>query len=114
VEYDSSSLTFVNASSTDEVASRVQLMVSLLRTMDRQDAVPLVAEALNSPRFYTRWHVMRELLAMDADAALPHLRRMAEADPHPEVRAAAVQTLAMFFDDEAEPVRDQEAIECRG
>jgi hypothetical protein len=100
VEYDSRTLAFIGASSTDETSSRVQMMVSLLRTMDREDAVPLIVEALDSPHFYTRWHIMRELLALDAEAALPHLRRMAESDPHPEVRAAAAQTLALFFADE--------------
>lgn len=102
-EYDSRTLAFVGASSTDEAASRIQMMVSLLRTMEREDAVPLLEEALDSPHFYTRWHVMRELLALDADAAQPHLRRMAEADPHPEVRAAARRTLDLFFADEASP-----------
>ena len=96
-EYDSRTLAFVGASSTDETASRIQMMVSLLRTMEREDAVPLIEEALASPHFYTRWHVLRELLALDADAAYPHLRRMTEADPHPEVRAAARQTLDLFF-----------------
>jgi hypothetical protein len=100
VEYDSKTLSFIGASSTDETSSRVQMMVSLLRTMDREDAVPLIVEALDSPHFYTRWHVMRELLALDAEAALPHLRRMAESDPHPEVRATASQTLDLFFADE--------------
>lgn len=102
-EYDSRTLAFVGASSTDEAASRIQMMVSMLRTMERDDAVPLLEEALASPHFYTRWHVMRELLALSADAAEPHLRRMAEADPHPEVRAAARQTLDLFFADEAAP-----------
>ena len=56
-----------------------------------------------SPHFYTRWHVMRELLALDADAALPHLRRMAASDPHPEVRAAArADARAVLRDDEEE------------
>jgi hypothetical protein len=100
-EYDSRTLAFVGASSTDEAASRIQMMVSMLRTMERGDAVPLIEEALASPHFYTRWHVMRELLALDADAAEPHLRRMADADPHPEVRAAARQTLDLFFAGEA-------------
>ncbi len=102
-EYDSKTLAFIGASSTDEASSRVQMMVSMLRVMERDDALPLLAEALASPHFYTRWHVMRELLAMDAEAALPPLRRMATSDPHPEVRAAARQTLEMFFaDDEDE------------
>jgi len=98
-EYDSKTLSLIGASSTDEASSRVQMMVSLLRTMEREDAVPLIVAALDSPHFYTRWHIMRELLALDADAALPHLRRMAAGDPHPEVRAAAQQTLQLFFAD---------------
>jgi hypothetical protein len=98
-EYDSKSLSLIGASSTDEASSRVQMMISLLRLMDREDAVPLIIQALDSPYFYTRWHIMRELLALDAEAALPHLRRMAEADPHPEVRATARQTLDLFFAD---------------
>jgi hypothetical protein len=109
-EYDSETLAFTGASSTDEVASRMEIMVSLLRTMEREDAVPLIVDVLQaSPHFYTRWHVMRELLALDADAAHPHLVRMAEADPHPEVRAAARQTLDLFFADETAP----ETATCR-
>ena len=109
-EYDSSSLAFIGASSTDESSSRVQMMVSLLRTMEREDAVPLIVEALDTPHFYERWHIMRELLALDAGAALPHLRRMAADDPHPEVRAAAQQTLDLFFADE--PAADGD-LSCR-
>lgn len=114
-EYDSRTLAFIGASSTDEASSRVQMMVSLLRTMDRQDALPLIEEALDSPHFYTRWHIMREFLAMDAEAALPSLRRMAAADPHPEIRAVARQTLGLFFDGEEEalPSPAEGEIECR-
>lgn len=97
VEYDSDSLAFIGASSTDEASSRLQMMVSLLRALGRDDAFPLLEEALESPQFYTRWHVMREMLAMDADAALPSLRAMASEDPHPDIRAAAGQTLQLFF-----------------
>lgn len=68
--------------------------------MERDDAVPVLREFLSSPHFYTRWHIMRELLALDAEAVLPDLRRLAAADPHPEVRAAAAQTLKVFFDEE--------------
>jgi hypothetical protein len=106
IEYDSKTMSFIGASSTDEVSSRVQMMVSVLRTMGREDAVPLIVAALDSPHFYARWHIMRELLALDADAALPHLRRMAESDPHPEVRATAQQTLQLFFADESASAGD--------
>jgi hypothetical protein len=98
-EYDRETLRFLSASSTDEASSRTQMMVSLLRTMDREDALPLMERQLESPHFYTRWHVMREMLALDAEAALPALRRLASGDPHPEVRASAQQTLTLFFPD---------------
>jgi hypothetical protein len=97
VEYDAASLEPVAASSTDEAGSRSQMMLALLRTMGRADAAPLFAEALSTPHFHTRWQAMREFLALDAGLALPHLERMAAADPHPEVRAAAAATLEHFF-----------------
>ena len=99
-EYDSDSLRFIGASSTDEASSRVQMMVSLLRAMERDDAFPLFEKALDGWPFYARWHIMREMLAMDADAALPSLRRMAAEDPHPDIRTAARQTLDLFFVEE--------------
>ena len=97
VTYDRDTLQFLSATTTDEASSRTQMMVSLLRAMDREDAVPLMERELDSPHFNTRWHVMREMLALDAETALPALKRMAAGDPHPEVRAAAASTLAMFF-----------------
>ena len=59
-EYDAETLAFIGASSTDEASSRVQMMVSLLRTMEREDALPLIEESLNSPHFYTRGHHARD------------------------------------------------------
>lgn len=98
VEYDSDTFEFAGASSTDEVSSRTQMMLTLLRTMERQDAVPLMIAMLDNPNFYARWQAMRELLALDAEAALSHLKSFASGDPHPEVRAAAAATLSECFD----------------
>ncbi|HZG08101.1 MAG TPA: HEAT repeat domain-containing protein [Allosphingosinicella sp.] len=97
VEYDLDTLDFAGASSTDDVSSRTQMMLALLRTMDRRDAVPVFVEMLSHRHFYTRWQAMRELLALDAEAALPYLRIMADADPHAEVRDAAAATLGACF-----------------
>jgi HEAT repeats len=102
-EFDSETLSFVGASSTDDAGSRIDMMLSLLRVLDRTDAVPLFAEMLESKHFYARWHAMREFLALDAEAALPHLRRMATADPHDEVRTAAAHTLAALFNAQTAP-----------
>lgn len=107
VVYDSRTLAFAGASSNDEASSRIQMMVTLLRLLDRQDAQPLLEQLLASDEFYVRWHVMREFLALDADAAEPWLRRMAAADPHAEVRSAAAQALAMFFDEAADEQEEE-------
>jgi hypothetical protein len=102
VEYDIKTGLFVGATATDDASSRTQMMVTLLRLLGRDDAWPLIVRLLDSPHFFTRWHLMREFLAVNADAALPHLRDMAANDPHPEVRAAASQTLTLLL-----PDRDQ-------
>ncbi|HEY5722168.1 MAG TPA: HEAT repeat domain-containing protein [Allosphingosinicella sp.] len=112
VEYDADSSSLAGASSTDEIGSRIQMMVSLLRLLDRRDAAPVIRKCLASPHFYVRWHVMREFLALDADLALPSLREMAESDPHPEVRAAATQTLAAFFSGEQDASNREDDL-CR-
>jgi HEAT repeats len=109
VEYDADTCSFIGATGTDEGGSRVQMMASLLREMDREDAVPVLREAMAGTDFYIRWHIMREMLALDAEAALPDLRRMAAHDPHPEVRAAAAQTLRLFF---AEADVHEEPLAC--
>ena len=100
VEYDSATLRFIGASSADEASSRAQMMLALLRMMDRRDAAPLFREMLRSDLFYARWQTMREFLALDPGAALPHLREMAAADPHCEVRRVAAQTLARLCEED--------------
>jgi hypothetical protein len=104
VEFDADTHRFVGASSTDEASSRTQLMLSLLRTMERADAAPTFVKLLGSPHFYARWQTMREFLALDAEAALPHLNRMAQSDPHPEVRAAAAAALQFVATEQQEPI----------
>jgi len=103
VEYDWGTRRFIGASSTDDASSRTQMMLTLLRIMDRRDAVPLFRELLGSEHFYARWQTMREFLALDARSALPHLREMAAADPHCEVRRVAAQTLTRLFTEELVP-----------
>ena len=94
VEYDSNSHQLIGTSATDDGASRIQLLATLLRKMDAADAVPVLVELLDDPDFFVRWHVMKELLGLDAIAAMPHLRRLAEQDPHPDVRRAAASVVA--------------------
>ncbi|HYD36301.1 MAG TPA: HEAT repeat domain-containing protein [Allosphingosinicella sp.] len=101
VDYDPTTLAPIAASSTDDPGSRIQMMLALLRTMGRRDAAPLFAEMVKARHFHARWQAMRELLALDPERALPHLKRMAATDSHSEVREAAAATLAAFFPNRA-------------
>ena len=93
VEYDSATGEYVGCSATDDGASRIQMITTLVRRLGRDSAFPAVAAFLGHPAFFVRWHVMRELLGLDAAAALPHLKAMAAADPHPENRHSARSVL---------------------
>lgn len=93
VEYDSTTHAYVGCSATDDAASRIQLITTLLRKLDCAGAFPAIAAMLDHPDFFIRWHVMKELLGIDAAAALPHLKRMAARDPHPDTRRAARSVL---------------------
>ena len=93
VEYDSETREYVGCSSADDSGSRIQMIATLLRKLDRPDAFQAIAAFLDYPAFFVRWHVMRELLGIDAEAAMPRLRRMAARDPHPETRRAARRVL---------------------
>lgn len=93
VEYDSATLSYVGCSATRDGASRIQMIATLLRRLGSDAAFPALAGFLDHPDFFVRWHVMRELLGIDAEAALPHLEHMAAHDPHKEVRRTARSAL---------------------
>ena len=93
-DIESGRLTHVSASRRD--SSFRQMALALLRQFGRTDAAPLFVAETASEDFAARWTAMRELVALDPTAALPHLGAMAAHDPHPEVRRAAAATHALF------------------
>lgn len=93
-EYDAATGALLGCTATDDAASRIQMIATLVRKLGHDDAFPAVAAFLDHPAFFVRWHVMRELIGLDAGRALPLLRDLAATDPHPDVQAAAVSTLA--------------------
>ena len=99
VEYDRQTGKYVGCSAADDSASRIQMITTLLRKLDCAAAFPAIADFLGHPNFFVRWHVMRELLGLDAEAALPHLKRMAASDPHGENRRAARRVLDRLEND---------------
>jgi HEAT repeat protein len=70
------------------------MLSTLLRTMEREDAIETLREYLHHRDFFVRWHVMRELIALNAVAALSDLAQMAKADPRQEIRSAAARMLS--------------------
>jgi len=106
VEFDAASGAYVACSAADDSASRIQMISTLLRKLDCEAAVPTMIAFLDHPSFFVRWHVMRDLLGIDLEAALPRLKRMAARDPHPEVRQAARTTLDHI---EARTIREKAA-----
>ena len=93
VEYDSESGAYVGCSAVDDSDSRIQMITTLVRRLGHDEAVPVLTAFLDHPSFFVRWHVLRELLGIDVGAALPHLRRMAAEDPHPDARRAAASVV---------------------
>jgi len=96
VEYDSATGGYVGCSASGDGVSRIQMLTTLLRKLDCDGAFASVAAFIDHPDFFVRWHAMRELLGIDAAAALPHLKRMAARDPHPDTRSAARKVLDGF------------------
>jgi hypothetical protein len=94
--YDAASGRLVHLSSARRDASFRQMGLALLRAFGRRDAAPLFAAEIETGDFAARWAAMRELIALDPGAALPHLARMAASDPHPEIRRAAAATLSLY------------------
>lgn len=93
VEYDASTRRFLGCSAVDEGDCRVQMVATLARTLGHRDAFPAIAAFIDHPSFFVRWHAMKELLGIDAQAATPHLKLMAKRDPHPDLRDAAGSVL---------------------
>jgi len=93
VEYDSGTRRFIGCSAVDEGDCRIQMVATLARTLGHEEAFDAIAPFLDHASFFVRWHAMKELLGVDLAAALPHLKRMAARDPHPDPRAAARMVL---------------------
>lgn len=79
--------------SADDAASRSEMLLAYLRHAGRRDAGARFDAATRDRAFHTRWAAMREWLLLDRAAAWPRLTEMAVSDAHPDVRAAAAQTM---------------------
>jgi hypothetical protein len=92
--YDRASGRLVRVAGNDMAEARRRMLLTLLRVSGRRDAAAQFDAATRAPAHDLRWAAMREWLALDAEAALPRLRTLAD-DPHPDVRDAARATLPL-------------------
>lgn len=92
-EYGTADGRLIAASETRDEASRMRMLLTMLRSIGCSTAHGAFEVALDEPEFELRWHAMREWLLLDPATALPRLAQLAANDPHPEVRAAASSTL---------------------
>lgn len=93
-EYAIADGALLRTASTDDRASRTEMLLTFLRLSGRADAGEQFGAVTRDPAFHLRWAAMREWLALDARAALPRLAEMARGDANAEVRVAAARTLA--------------------
>ena len=94
--YDPATGHLLHVSASRRDSSFRAMALTLLRHLGRPDAAPLFEAETQSTDFAARWHAMRELIALAPTAAHAPLTAMAADDPHPEVRAAAQATLALY------------------
>mgnify|MGYP003575721295 CR=1 FL=1 len=93
-EYAIADGSFVRAASSDDMASRIEMLLTFLRVSGRTDAGDVFDQASRHPAFHLRWASMREWLMLDAAGARERLARMCGDDPNAEIRVAAGATLA--------------------
>ncbi|WP_164117775.1 hypothetical protein [Sphingorhabdus sp. Alg239-R122] len=93
-EFDAATGRLVFQASGDDRETRMQMMLALLRTMERSDAAPVMAMLSRRGSAYMRWQAVRETIATDTRTGVNELRHMAEQDDVPELQALAARTLA--------------------
>ena len=94
VEYAASDGRALAASAADGAVSRQQILADMLARMGRDDALPVLETLTAAAPFGLRWAAAQAAWRLNRAAATPLLARMADADPHPEIRAAARLAMA--------------------
>lgn len=89
VEYDSQHHNAISVSSTDEAASRAQLLLSGMRAIEGADMIPAIMPCLADEHFFVRWDAVSHLADVAPNLARRVLHAFAQNDHHVEIREAA-------------------------
>ncbi|MEA3588427.1 HEAT repeat domain-containing protein [Pseudidiomarina sp. 1APP75-27a] len=87
-------LKFQNPS--DELDSRVQLSMLLLKKLNSPAALPVMKKFISHKKHFLRWYAIQQILGIDALQVIDELQEMSDRDPHPEVRCAAQKVLKLI------------------
>jgi hypothetical protein len=83
-------------SSGDMLLQRAFMYSTVLRLMQKTDALSCMSGFLKHADPALRWHMMREMLALDLDYATPFLLDMASNDVSGQVKELAHKTVVKF------------------
>ncbi|UHH09654.1 hypothetical protein LU699_15530 [Luteimonas fraxinea] len=85
-----------SCTASDMKSSRIQLLATLIRELDWKAGSEHLSNLSDHPDHFVRWHLMRELVALDQPVARVRIERAATEDPHPQVREAAIKTIQIL------------------
>ncbi|MCI5046195.1 MAG: HEAT repeat domain-containing protein [Aquisalinus sp.] len=97
VDYDPETHLVKTLSAADQRSSRMQMLNTVARLFEREDAIGPMQSLMQHPDHYVRWQTARELIALEPEAAEMPLRVMSKQDANPDVRAMAAKTLEIFY-----------------
>lgn len=92
IECDASSGAVLRVREAQSHDGRIRMILSLLRSLQRRDAVATVARIIATWPSHLRWHGVREALAIDSIAGFALLTAMSRTDPDPALRSLAQTT----------------------
>ena len=76
----------VRVRQTREDHGRIQMLMSLLRNLGRNDAIPVIVKMLPELTPHLRWQAMRECMALDAFAGMDLFRHQTLCDADDRIR----------------------------
>ncbi len=88
---------FLSTYPTSKIALRTMAMTSVLKHLGKADGLTNLFDDTITGPFYTRWHIMRELIAaLPADKALLEIKKFLQNEENPSVRRTAKATMEIL------------------
>jgi hypothetical protein len=99
--YDVGSLRPVKIAASGGASWRLDYAMRLLAAARDKESVPVLNKLAGHEHHFVRWTAIRAVTALDPAAGTALIKEAAAGDPHPHIRQAAGQALAMFAESRA-------------